>query len=103
MVMPVTSQLRALLPQDLDIAQLSLATREASQYILDISQLEWQCFEAYFEIRQPQESLRTLLDAIANVFYKAMRPWVITCDSIDVLREMAGCLQTDILEPNQQS
>lgn len=100
---PVTTHLQGMLHKELAANQLAPVTREASKYILDISHFERQCFEAYFEIRQPQETLRTLLEAIADIFYKALRPVVLASGSIDSLREMADCLQMDILEPNQQS
>jgi len=100
---PVTLHLQSMLHKELAANQLAPVTREASKYILDISHFERQCFEAYFEMRQPQETLRTLLEAIADIFYKALRPVVLASASIDSLREMADCLQMDILEPNQQS
>jgi len=99
---PVTTQLQSILNKDFNMQQLAPATRQASSYIFDISHFERQCFEAYFEPRQPQEPLRTLLEAVADIFYKTLRPVVLACDSVDFLREMADCLQMDILEPNQQ-
>jgi hypothetical protein len=99
---PVTTQLQSMLNKDFNMQQLAPATRQASSYIFDISHFERQCFEAYFESRQPQEPLRTLLEAVADIFYKALRPVVLACDSVDFLREMADCLQMDILEPHQQ-
>lgn len=98
---PVTVHLQTLLHRQLEQVQLAPATRQASSYILDVSHFEKQTFEAYFELRQPQESLRMLLETVADIFYKAVRPVVIACDSIDSLREMADCLQMDILEPHQ--
>mmetsp|Transcript_28655 Transcript_28655/g.90418 ORF Transcript_28655/g.90418 Transcript_28655/m.90418 type:complete len:874 (+) Transcript_28655:93-2714(+) len=100
---PVTLHLQSVLHKDFEMSQLAPATRQASTYILDISHFERQCFEAYFEPRQPQEALRTLLEAVADVFYKILRPVVLSCDSVDWLREMADCLQMDILEPHQQA
>lgn len=100
---PVTAHIQELLHDELPTSQLALATRQAANYIIDVSYFERQCFEAYFELRQPQESLRTLLETVADVFYRTLRPIVLQCTSIDSLREMADCLQMDIMEPNQQS
>lgn len=76
---------------------------KASSYILDISHFERQCFESYFELRQPQESLKTLLETAANIFYQALRPVAIACSDLNSLREIADCLQMDVLEPHQHS
>jgi len=100
---PVTAHLQSVLRKDLLVNQLAPATRQASTYILDICHFESQCFEAYFELRQPQDALRSLLEALADTFYKTVRPIVLACDSIDSLREMADCLQMDVLQPRQQS
>eukprot|EP00929_Paragymnodinium_shiwhaense_P112153 TRINITY_DN80407_c0_g1_i1.p1 TRINITY_DN80407_c0_g1~~TRINITY_DN80407_c0_g1_i1.p1 ORF type:complete len:898 (-),score=170.51 TRINITY_DN80407_c0_g1_i1:140-2782(-) len=100
---PVTVHLQTILHKDLTISQLAPATRQASTYILDISHFEKQCFEAYFELRQPQEALRTLLETVADIFYQTMRPVILECGDMDSLREMADCLQMDILEPQQQT
>eukprot|EP00927_Polykrikos_kofoidii_P071556 TRINITY_DN67817_c0_g1_i1.p1 TRINITY_DN67817_c0_g1~~TRINITY_DN67817_c0_g1_i1.p1 ORF type:complete len:899 (+),score=197.02 TRINITY_DN67817_c0_g1_i1:64-2760(+) len=100
---PVTAHLQTILHRELEMSQLAPATRQASTYILDISHFERQCFEAYFEPRQQQEALRLLLETVADIFYKTLRPVVLSCGSTDSLREMADCLQMDILEPYQQS
>lgn len=99
---PVSSHLGSLVHKDLQMSELAPSTRQASAYILEISQLEKQCFEAHFELRHPQEALRTLLETVADMFYKTMRPLVLACESIDSLREIADCLQMDVLEPNRQ-
>lgn len=98
----LTSHLQSILHKDLQMKELAPATRRASAYMLDITRFERQCFEAYFDIRQPQEALRMLLDGVTDIFYQTMRPVILSCDSIDSLREIAVCLQMDILEPNQQ-
>eukprot|EP00403_Amphidinium_massartii_P022450 CAMPEP_0178399632 /NCGR_PEP_ID=MMETSP0689_2-20121128/15378_1 /TAXON_ID=160604 /ORGANISM="Amphidinium massartii, Strain CS-259" /LENGTH=887 /DNA_ID=CAMNT_0020020411 /DNA_START=107 /DNA_END=2766 /DNA_ORIENTATION=- len=100
---PVTAHLQTMIHKDLPAHNLAPATQTAANYILDLSHFERQCFEAYFELRQPQEALRVLLETVAELFYKMVRPIVLTCESIDTLREMAQCLQTDIMEPNQKS
>lgn len=100
---PVTVQLQTILHRELEMSQLAPATRQASTYILDISHFERQCFESYFEVRRPQEALRALLETVADIFYKTLRPVVLSCGSMDSLREIADCLQMDILEPHQQS
>ncbi|CAE8600221.1 unnamed protein product, partial [Polarella glacialis] len=100
---PVSAHLQSVLHSDLKMSELAPATRQASSYILEISRLEKRCFEAYFELRQPQEALRTLLETLADVFYRTMRPIVLSCDSIDSLREIADSLQMDVLEPHRQS
>lgn len=100
---PVSTQLAGILHRDLQMAQLAPATRQASTYILDVSHFERQCFEAYFELRQPQEALKSLLETVADIFYKSVRPVVLACDSIDSLREMADCIQIDVLEPHEKS
>mmetsp|Transcript_29767 Transcript_29767/g.68542 ORF Transcript_29767/g.68542 Transcript_29767/m.68542 type:complete len:934 (+) Transcript_29767:157-2958(+) len=100
---PVSSHLQSILHKDLPVHSLASATRQAATYILDLSHFERQCFEAYFELRQPQEALRVLLETLAEVFYQTMRPVVLGCEYIDSLREMAHCLQMDIMEPTQQS
>ncbi|CAJ1349489.1 unnamed protein product [Effrenium voratum] len=103
LTLPVSTHLQSMVHQELERSQLAPATRQASAYILEISQLERQLFEAYFELRQPQEALRTLLETVADIFYQTMRPLVLTCDSIDSLREIADCLQMDVMEPRQRS
>ncbi|CAE7242075.1 COG3 [Symbiodinium natans] len=97
---------RSIVHSDMELSQLGpLATRvspeSASTYIIELSQLEKQCFEAYFELRYQQEALRTLLTKLADAFYQTMRPLVLACDSIDSLREIADCLQMDVLEPHR--
>ncbi|CAK9101720.1 unnamed protein product [Durusdinium trenchii] len=101
--LPVSTHLQSIVHKDLEMSQLAPATRQASAYILEISQLERQCFEAYFELRQPQEALRSLMETIADIFYQTMRPLVLACNSIDSLREIADCLQMDVLEPQRRS
>ncbi|CAE7693531.1 COG3 [Symbiodinium microadriaticum] len=98
---PVSTQLQSIVHGELELSQLAPATRQASTYILEIAQLEKQCFEAYFELRHQQEALRTLLSKLADAFYQTMRPLVLACDSIDSLREIADCLQMDVLEPHR--
>ncbi|CAK0901005.1 unnamed protein product, partial [Prorocentrum cordatum] len=100
---PVIAHLQSIMPKDLEISQLASATRQAAGYTLEVSCKERDCFEAYFEIRQPQEALRTLLEAVADIFYRALRPMILHCDDIDPLREITDCLQLDILEPQQES
>lgn len=100
---PVAAQLSAILHRDLQMSQLAPATRQASTYILDVSHFERQCFEAYFKLRQHQEALKTLLETVADIFYKSARPVVLACDSTDSLREMADCIQMDVLEPHEES
>jgi len=100
---PVTAHLQSVLQTQLPTSQLASSTRQASTYILDVSHFERQCFEAYFELRQPQEPLANLQNTVGDIFYKALRPVVLSCDSVDSLREMADCLQLDILEPHQSS
>ena len=103
LTLPVSTHLQSIVHKDLEMSQLAPATRQASAYILEISQLEKQCFEAYFELRQPQEALRSLMETIADIFYQTMRPLVLACDSIDSLREIAECLQMDVMEPQRRS
>lgn len=98
---PVTTYLNDTLDSNLGPGTLAPAVRRASSYMMDICAFERQCFEAYFVIRQPQEALRTLLDTISNIFYKALRPIIIGSDSIDCLREIADCLHMDVLEPHK--
>jgi hypothetical protein len=100
---PVTAHLQFVLHKDLEMNKLAPAVRQASTYIFDLSHFERQCFEAYFELRQPQEALRSLLDAVSDIFYRTLRPVVLACNSIDSLREIADCLHMDILEPHQKS
>eukprot|EP00435_Cladocopium_sp_Y103_P024285 s2578_g5.t4 len=103
LTLPVSTHLQSIVHKDLEMNQLAPATRQASAYILEVSQMEHQCFEAYFELRQPQEALRSLMETIADIFYQTMRPLVLACDSIDSLREIGDSLQSDVLEPQRQS
>ncbi|CAE7671608.1 COG3 [Symbiodinium pilosum] len=101
LTLPVSSQLQSIVHGDMEMSQLAPATRQASTYILEISQLEKQCFEAYFELRHQQEALRTLLSKLADAFYQPRAEEVLACDSIESLREIADCLQMDVLEPHR--
>ncbi|CAE7435699.1 RPS13A [Symbiodinium sp. CCMP2592] len=70
LTLPVSSQLQSIVHGELALSQLAPATRQASTYILEIAQLEKQCFEAYFELRHQQEVYRLADVCVLGVVYR---------------------------------
>eukprot|EP00927_Polykrikos_kofoidii_P000787 TRINITY_DN10300_c0_g1_i1.p1 TRINITY_DN10300_c0_g1~~TRINITY_DN10300_c0_g1_i1.p1 ORF type:complete len:819 (+),score=128.83 TRINITY_DN10300_c0_g1_i1:96-2459(+) len=75
----------------------------ASVYVLEAERTERELFGAFFELRQPQDALDRLLGRVADVFLRALRPGVVACTSVDMLREVAESLQVDVLDPRRQA
>ncbi|CAD7965523.1 unnamed protein product [Amoebophrya sp. A25] len=75
--------------------------RQISTYVLKLCILEKQTFLSYFEARQPQETLDSLIKHFGALLYDLVRPLILSFDEIDILREIADALQLDILHPHQ--
>eukprot|EP00397_Hematodinium_sp_SG-2012_P006920 GEMP01006957.1.p1 GENE.GEMP01006957.1~~GEMP01006957.1.p1 ORF type:complete len:551 (+),score=144.64 GEMP01006957.1:59-1711(+) len=78
---------------------LAATTRSAASYTVSLCQMEKQLFEQHFGVQRAAdgEALKKLLEFVANTFADAFRPKVLACDQIDDLREVADCLQIDVL------
>ena len=74
------------------------AARQSSSYILSLCELEREAYEEFFAPRTSQQALWTLLEQLGDLFYNIMRPPVLVCNEIDVLREIADALSVDVLE-----
>ena len=72
--------------------------RAVASYVLKLCVLERQTFFAYF-VAGKNLALDQLLAHFGTVFYDILRPLIVHCDDLDVLREVADALAFDVLEP----
>lgn len=81
-----------------DHDNLGDAARQSSSYILSLCELEREAYEEFFAPRASQQALWSLLEQLGDLFYNILRPPVLVCNEIDILREIADALSVDVLE-----
>lgn len=64
------------------------AVRSAATYVIKLCILERQTFFAYFPHTGKNSSLEQLLCHLGGIFYDVLRPRVVACDDLDMLREL---------------
>lgn len=95
----VEAHLRSVIEGHLPQDQLADAIRDTAAYIINVSQLERQCFGAFFEPGAPQLALEALLGELSSAFNKVLNPETLSPASLGAMREAAECLQAEFLEP----
>ncbi|CAE8658236.1 unnamed protein product, partial [Polarella glacialis] len=83
-------------------SQLAKVVRQTGSYMLDTASRELRCFEAFFEVRHPQDALKRLLEHLGGLFYETTKVAVLEAQSSSAVLEMVEVIRTDLLEPYQQ-